>query len=335
MKNTDRAITTVIDAGARYGMHPSWSGYGGDLLYFAFEPDRDEADRIRTQSPRPGFEVIPKALSREGGERNLHVTRHRGCSSFLRPDMESEWFKHYRPGEGQIDSVIRVMTQSVDDFANSRELDIDFLKVDTEGTELEVLEGADSQISDNVLGIRTGLYFQVCYKNQRLFPEIHNYLMNKDYFLLNLDYFGRGVPRNSLFRNPDPFSVDDARYGTLIGTDGVWLRNIDWVCQRYGEEAEKFAYATLKYAYFCLLNHAPDVGLDTLLRFVQDRNGHFGPEVVSSSCYRALRRACAEFLGRWRVYPDAQWDLARSMFKTIFGLELEGGNKYWELIQGL
>jgi len=38
--------TTVIDAGGRFGLHPSWSKFKGELNYHLFEPDKIEADRL-------------------------------------------------------------------------------------------------------------------------------------------------------------------------------------------------------------------------------------------------------------------------------------------------
>lgn len=331
----ERATTTVVDAGARYGMHPSWRGFAGALRYFAFEPDEREAERLRTQVQQPGFEVVGFALAKATGERELYVTKHRGYSSFLRADLESEWFGRYRPGEGVVEGVVRVQTSSVDEFASVRRLHVDFMKVDTEGTELEVLEGASGQLEASVLGVRVNVNFQTCYLGQALFPETHTYLTARGFFLLNLDYFGRGVPRNSLFRNPDPLLPDSGRYGTLIGTDGVWLRRYEDVCARWRGDREGLGYASLKYVYFCMLNHAPDVGIDVLHRFVTEESGSFDERAQASQLYRGLRRVCAEFLGRWRAYPDAQWDVARGMFKAIFGLELPSGGQYWELLQSL
>lgn len=330
----DPATTIVIDAGARYGMHPSWQAFGAPLRYFAFEPDAEEARRLEGQR-RDGFEVVRHALGRCAGERELRLTRHRGCSSFLEVDQDSEWFGRYRPGEGQLEGTRRVWMQAVDDFAEARGLLVDFLKVDTEGTELEVLEGAERQLGGPVMGVRVNVNFQPAYKGQALFPDIHGYLVAKGFFLLNLDYFGRGVPCYGLVRNPDPLMPDTERYGVLVASDGVWLKRYRQVRDLCRGDGAAEAYGTLKYAYFCLLNHAPDVAMETLMGFVAGRRDAFGPEVVSSRLYRALRKACATFLGRWRVYPDAQWELARSTFQQVFGLELEAGSKYWELIQNL
>jgi len=329
---SNESTTIVADVGGRYGMHPSWSGFAGDLLYLTFEPDPEEAERLRQYNYRPGFEVIELALAKEEAERDFYITKHRGYCSFYPPNLDSEWFKRYRPGEGEIESVISVKTSSLDSLASDRQIDIDFLKIDTEGSELEILEGAERQISSHVLGVRVEVLFEQIYKDVPLFPEIFNHLQARDFFFLNLDYFGRGVPRHALFRNPNPLVPDNDRYGALIGTDGVWLRKYDWVCDRY--KGESLELATLKYAYFCILNSATDVALDTLMSFIGTHN--FSPSTVETKIYRALRRICTEYLGRYRVNPeDVQWNMARSMLREIFNLELEAGNKYWELIQSL
>ena len=46
MANRNLKIT-VIDVGARYGIHPSWKPYQGELSYYLFEPDKKEAHRLK------------------------------------------------------------------------------------------------------------------------------------------------------------------------------------------------------------------------------------------------------------------------------------------------
>lgn len=328
-------VTTVIDAGARYGMHPSWREFEAPLRYFAFEPDGLEAQRLREQRQHPGYEVVSCGLAREEGERDLLITKNRGFCSFLEVDLESDWFNRYRRGEGDLESVQRVKTNCVDSFSKARKLRVDFLKVETEGTELEVLQGAETQLSSSILGCRVHVNFQPHFKNQALFSDIHDFLTAKGFFLLNLDYFGRGVPRYGLFGNPDPLSLDSARYGVLVGSDAVWLRKTDWVFETHDHASPNPAYSILRYSYFCFLNNAPDVALDALMTYVGDQRGQFSPEVAASELYTSVRKIWAVYLGQWRVNPDQRWELARSTFKTVFGLNLEAGNKYWELIQRL
>ena len=50
--------TTVIDAGGRYGKHPTWKPFRGELAYHMFEPDAVEAERLRLKYHKLGNEVI-------------------------------------------------------------------------------------------------------------------------------------------------------------------------------------------------------------------------------------------------------------------------------------
>ncbi len=210
MSDKTKWATTVIDAGARYGMHPSWRGFRAPLGYFAFEPDKTEADQLRASKDNAQVEIIDNALGRVRGKRELHILRHRGQSSMLEPDPESFWFKDYRKGEGEVVDRVLVDCDTIDKFSCEKDIGIDFLKLDTEGTEFEILQGATEQLEKNILGIRSEVNFQREYKNQPLFGDIHAILLESGFFLMNMDYFGRGVPRNPFYRNPDPLSADDA-----------------------------------------------------------------------------------------------------------------------------
>ena len=335
MESMNESTTTVIDAGARYGIHPTWEKFGGEIRYFAFEPDESEAKRLLETNPPSWFKVNNCALSDTGGERTFYITRHRGLSSFLKPDMDNEWYTRYRPGSGEIIDTKKVETTTIDAFARDNDVSVDFLKIDTEGTELTVIMGAEQQLSGSVLGIRSSFSFMQFYQDQDMFSDIHDYLLSQDFYLLNIDYFGYGIPRNSLFRKPDPLEPERMRYGVLMSSDGVWLKRYKRIYELWENDRIKLACATLKYACFCLLNNAPDVAIDVLIDFVKNRGGRFDSEVASTRLYRSLRHDCAKLLGKWRVYPDRQWDEVQTMYKTIFNIDLKGGSGYWAQIQEL
>lgn len=326
--------TSVIDAGARYGMHPSWWDFKGPMRYVAFEPDQEEADLLAKNNQRPDYEVHAVALSDAVEERDLYLTKHRGICSFLKPDYTGFWFRDFNPEAGVIESVIRVNTTTIDLFAKERDLAVDFLKVDTEGTEFYVIKGADEQLREHALGVRTGVYFNPCYKGQPLFGDIQDFLMERGFFLLNIDYHGYGFPRNNLFRKPDPMMPENHRYGVLISSDGVWLKHLDLVVERFQADKRALALAMLKYAWFCLLNNAPDMAVEVVERHVTE-HGDFPADVREGDLYKSLRRAMAAFMGRWRVCPDAMWREVRESYQKLFGIELQGGSGYWQQIRSL
>jgi FkbM family methyltransferase len=329
--------TVVFDAGARYGMHPSWNRFSGELRYYGFEPDAEEAARLRAVNDPERFLVYETALDKTVGERPFNVLRHRGISSFLQPKPESECFRNLKLGQAEIEKQIMLKTKPVDAVADELGVRVDFLKIDTEGTEQDVLESAERQLGENVIGARISCNFQSCFHGQRLFHETFGYLQGLGFNLLNIDYFGYGYPRQGLFRKPDPSSPENFRYGTLVSCDGVWLKDpallVDGQRARGQDAAE---HAILKFAYFAFLNNAPDVGVDELLTFVEtSKRKSFSDAVKATRLYAGVQLEATRFLGSWRTVPDQMWERASSIYRAVFGRELEGGSAFYPQLQEL
>jgi FkbM family methyltransferase len=321
-------LTVVADIGARYGMHPSWNGFDAPLRYIAFEPDTEEADRLRaiyTKSPIFSYEVHETALDRQKGTRDFHLLKHRGLSSCLKPDLTSECFRHLKPGQAEIERIIKIETERADDVFEGLGVVPDFLKVDTEGTEQDVIEGTERLLGKGVLGIRSSCNFQPCFIGQKLFSESHDYLLARDYILLNLDYKGYGYPRLGLFRKPDPIENEDFRYGILVAADAVWIRRPEQLGKLFKGEAATIA--ALKLACFCYLNNAPDLAVDILRD--EAVAGRLTPAVRETRLSKTLRLRTARFLGRYRTVPDEQWERAKGIFASIYGVELGGGSDFY------
>jgi FkbM family methyltransferase len=321
-------VTVVADIGARYGIHPSWNDYDAPLHYVAFEPDAEEAQRLRglyRMTATFRYDVLEVALDKQEGTRDFHLLKHRGLSSCLKPDLSSECFRHLKPGQAAIEKIIKIKTQRGDDVFARLGLVPDFLKIDTEGTEQDVIEGFEGLLSGAVLGVRSSCNFQPCFIGQRLFSHSHDYLMACDFVLLNLDYRGFGYPRLGLFRKPDPIENEDNRYGILVAADAVWIRKPESLDALFsGDEA---TLALLKLSAFCFFNNAPDVGVDLLLECA--KAGRLGNAIKATRLYKMLRLKSARFLGRYRTVPDEQWQRAASMFRSIFGDTLGGGSDFY------
>jgi len=324
-------VTIVADVGARYGIHPSWNGYDAPLRYIAFEPDPDEARRLRDvyeNTPSFTYEVLETALDKQNGRRDFHLLKHRGLSSCLRPDLKSECFRHLKPGQAEIERTIKIETERGDDVFARLGVVPDFLKIDTEGTEQDVIEGCEGLLSNGVLGIRSSCNFQPCFIGQRLFSDSHDYLMARGFILLNLVYKGFGYPRLGLFRKPDPIENEDHRYGILVAADAVWIRKPESIDTLFSSEAATIA--RLKLSAFCFFNNAPDVAID-LMRECSETGALTG-RIAATRLYKMLRLKAARFLGRYRTVPDEQWERAAGIFKSIFEENLAGGSGFYPQI---
>jgi FkbM family methyltransferase len=321
-------LTVVADIGARYGIHPTWNGFDAPLRYIALEPDTEEAERLRGLYPTTRtfrYEVLETALDKQQGERDFHLLKHRGLSSCLKPDLTSECFRYLKPGQAEIEKIIKIKTECGDDVFAGIGVAPDFLKVDTEGTEQDVIEGCERLLAESVLGVRSSCNFQPCFIGQRLFSHSHDYLMERGFVLLNLDYKGFGYPRLGLFRKPDPIENEDHRYGILVAADAVWIRKPEHITARLN--TDEATIARLKLSAFCFLNNAPDLAVDLLRESAA--NGTLTDPVRATRLYRMLRLKCARFLGRYRTVPDEQWDRASGIFQSIFGVALSGGSGFY------
>lgn len=333
--NVSFGTTVVMDVGARYGMHPTWRNYAGKIKYLMFEPDTEEANRLRTQLDKDTFEIFETALDSEEGERTFHLLKHRGLSSFLKPDLASECFRRLKPGQAELEREVTLKTRTIDALASEQGIPLDFLKVDTEGTEHDVIEGADAQLGHGILGVRSSCNFQPCFMGQKLFSETHDYLLGKGFILLNLDYHGYGYPRLGLFRKPDPIEPENFRYGILVAADAVWIRRPEWITLRHGADPDQHDLSILKLAAFCMQNNAPDVGIDLLREHVVSLGRVMSAAVTGTRLYLGLRLDISKFLGRWRTVPDEQWGRVRVIFEEIYGVQLAGGSEFYPQIQAM
>ena len=129
---------TVVDVGAHHGLYTLLAakcvGRRGRVI--AFEPSRRERRRLLRHVRLNGcWNVVVKecALGSEAGEADLFVVEGRQdwCNS-LRPPAVNEETETIRVGVGRLDDAMRTLGVA----------EVDFLKLDAEGAELSVLEGA-------------------------------------------------------------------------------------------------------------------------------------------------------------------------------------------------
>src|SRR5437667_6404279 len=153
-------VTSVIDAGARFGLHPSWKPFKGELAYFMFEPDANEAKRLRMKySKRPNVIVESLALAEKKGTLRLNLLRNPAMSTSCVRKPVSPLFWGERREQEEVVSVLCVKCTSIDDYCAANRVQVDFLKLDTEGSELQILRGAKKQVKENVLGVRCEISF--------------------------------------------------------------------------------------------------------------------------------------------------------------------------------
>jgi len=93
---------------------------------------------------------------------------------------------------------------------------VDFLELDTQGTELEILKGADRFLASSVVGLQTEVEFSSLYDAQPLFAAVDEYLRGFGFMLFDLT-------RNRYRRAA--MARDLVTRGQLLWGDAVYLQD--------------------------------------------------------------------------------------------------------------
>jgi FkbM family methyltransferase len=213
---------TLCDVGARWGLEPPWTEFARHLTVIQFEPDPEEYALLH-RSQRMGDVVLPYALHRQEGRAQLHLTAARGCSSLYEPNQD---FLAAYPDAGRfkVEATAEVETSTLDRLAQAGAIDhVDFLKIDTQGAELDILVGGESLVRDGVVGLQVEVEFQPMYSGQPLFADVDAYVRG----VLGLQLQDL---RPSYWKYAEGIGLGGGK-GQLIFGDALYLRAPDRVVQ--------------------------------------------------------------------------------------------------------
>ena len=221
---------TVLDIGARE-IHGESEPFYRLLSHFpgsrvvAFEPDKALC-RSQNASAREGVTYYPRALGRANERRKFYETSDPMCSSMYPPN--SELLDRYNNMDvARLKQVSELDTSSLDSFCAEHAIgDVDFIKIDIQGAELEVFEGGVATLG-NVLGIVSEAEFIPNYVGQPLFGDVCRFLDAQGLkFQKILGVGGRTLKPMILGQDPNACSqmmwADVLFFRDLFAEDPLW-----------------------------------------------------------------------------------------------------------------
>ena len=146
-------VSCVLDAGANVGQYGSFLrsiGYAGQIV--SFEPVPDVYAQLRRRASGDAkWLTVNTALGRESGSATINVTRGSVLSSLHTPlDTDGRSLSGSMQLERQETVTVSRLDEMVDEHVDRTSPQRLFLKCDTQGWDLEVLEGAKGCLDDVV-----------------------------------------------------------------------------------------------------------------------------------------------------------------------------------------
>ena len=182
----------IVDIGARFIGDERYAPIRdhGAARIVGFEPDDEQLEILKEKYPDQIF--LPYFVA-DGGERDFYICHYGGCSSLYEPDPEIiDNFTGISTSQGSNFEVVetaKVATKRLDDITEIS--GCDYLKIDVQGAELDVLKGAKERLKE-CLVVELEVEFVPIYKNQPLFAEIDLFLRQAGFYLHRLmDVSGR------------------------------------------------------------------------------------------------------------------------------------------------
>jgi FkbM family methyltransferase len=180
-------VRCIFDVGAHIGQTAARlvSAFPRAQVY-SFEPDPHSFEQLRALASRRGrIDPINAAVGDTDGHARFFVNSFDQTNSLLKAAPGADQFVLDSRGL-VVQSELTVPVLTLDRFCASRGIArIDVLKVDAQGYELRVLDGARGLLAAGMIPV---IYLEVCfvriYDGQPLFPDVYQYLFDRGFRLV-------------------------------------------------------------------------------------------------------------------------------------------------------
>ena len=233
-----------VDVGARGGIDRRWIPFKTNFQTVLVEADKAAyQELIAAAASDPTLKPVFAALHNAPGTIKFHITRKGECSSVIPPNREIlDRFSDSKRFD--VVSTLSLEATTLDIALQKNGInEIDFLKIDAQGSTLPILKGS-LQALEGAYGVEVETEFLPMYEGQALFNEVDCFMRSKGFELFDINRF--------YWKRPNGGSVGRRR-GQLIFGDALYLRSPEEFTRRIASHAKgkviKATLASLAYGY--------------------------------------------------------------------------------------
>lgn len=221
----------IVDIGARHGILPSLEPLADVATFIGFEPQEQECRRLNEvyRDTHGKIRVLPYAVAGRAGKHRLYIAKFPPSSGLL--PTNQVWYGRFPWANTDIIGDVEVDAVTLTDFCMQEQLHhLDFIKIDVEGMEYDVLEGGrEALTAQRVLGVFSEVWWDPVAKGQRPFAEIDILLRSFGFrfFDLKMHRYPRSVLPAGRLRPGDNGKIKpvDRAYGQSWTGDALYFRD--------------------------------------------------------------------------------------------------------------
>lgn len=212
-------LTRIVDIGANPINHNPYDVFldDGILEVIGFEPQPEAFAKLQS-NPKPNRTVFNTAVG-DGTTQTLHLYKSDGFSSLLLPNRAFNDYLHRWYAAVREVGRIKVQTQRLDDVPDLP--DIDMIKIDIQGSELQVFENGRKTLGAAQVVMTEVAAIQI-YKDQPLLDDQMRFLRSVRYDLHKFMFFKQLAIKNAY---SDQLERREGR-NQLIDGDAVFIRDL-------------------------------------------------------------------------------------------------------------
>jgi FkbM family methyltransferase len=217
-----------MDIGAAGGVAAHWRDYLPVMEVDCFEPDAAECASLQRASA-PNVHWFPVAVAGSSGRRPFYVLN-RPTGSSLYPPNDPVILEYSGRSYAGVRKVIDVDCVSLKDFLVEYRRPVPMLmKLDTQGTELEILSSLTADQMRSLLCVELEVEFLELYKDQPTFGDVHAFMVSRGFRLLDLRTHrsyrnGQDQALHYLRKYLNTASGSAALSAELVAGDGLYFR---------------------------------------------------------------------------------------------------------------
>lgn len=186
-----------VDVGASGGIHQLINPMVSLVHCTSFEPDttayNELLERYKEDNPFAGISIYNAAVGGSKGLQSLYMTKSMVNTSLLEPNKD--FASRYGVNGLEVVGVCDVQTNTLDglfyndcndDYSKLKQHLAEFVKLDCQGVEYDILQGASRTLNEQTSVLYVEVEFTKLYREQKTFSDVDLLLKEKGYSLYGL-----------------------------------------------------------------------------------------------------------------------------------------------------